>query len=197
MLKPYPSGFLGSNTVAQTNQDNMVDVRAAVNQMFNRADTSKVSKHTSNIEINSIWSEVLSSNLDYNTFEFKQRVLKAALNAFGTDTLAQWISAQYSNPEFTHTHHKFIDETIEFVSSNKRREYTFSNWTMLLTCEAVEHDTPKYTEIQQKYLLSQNPKKLGLINTSKTIEEFILDWVRQPKGIDDLTSSLFVLFGIR
>lgn len=197
LLKPYPSGFLGSNTVQQTTADNLYDVKAAVNQMFNRPNTATASKFTSSVEVNSIWSDVLAGGSKVNTFEFKERVIKAAIKSFGTETFAEWLSAQSANPQFTKDHHRFIDETILFVRDGNKRDYTFSNWFLILGSDGLENDTVKYTQIQQTYLLQNNQYQSGRNNTSKTIKEFVMDWVKQNKGIEDLTSSLFVLFGVR
>lgn len=195
-LKPYPSGFLGSSTVAQTATDNLQGITAAVNQMFNRANTSKINEHNSNLEVNSIWSTVLSGGNEHNSFEFKQRILKAALNAFGTDYFIQWLSVQAQHPEYTKSHHDFIDETISFIYYGKKRQLAFSNWALILTANKVENNTIKYSELQTAWM-QEASNKHGFKNSSKTINDLVYDWVRCPKGIEDLTSSLFVLFGIR
>lgn len=197
-LKQYPSGFLGSNAVPQTSADKLKDITSAFTQMLNRAPSANKNVHTSNVEVNSIWEATIAGKEEVNSFKFKERIISCALNAFGTDTFATWLSAQSGNPEFTKYHHQFIDETILFVTEGKKRSTMISNWGLLLNSNKVDHSTLKYTDIQQKWMLSPNPdNEFGNNNISKSIKEFIHDWVKQDKGIDDLAASLFVMFGIR
>lgn len=196
-LKQYPSGFLGSSTVAQTAATDMNEI--SFSMLLSRKDTDNVPKATSSIEINTIWNDVLSNKDDINTFEYKERIIRYALTAFGTTTVSEWLSVQSANPEFTKDHHRFIDETIQFVAEGKKRIITANNWIVLLNSNKVEHSTLKYSEVQQRWLLSNNTDLAfsDANNVNKTFKSFITDWVCQDKGIDDLTSTLFVLFGMR
>lgn len=200
-LRPYPSGFLGSSITPRTELTTGIDLKAVVNGLFNRSNTAKEDKYSSSVEINTIWEEVVGNTDIYNTFEFKQRILEVAIRSFGTKTLAQWISVQYKHPDFTESHHKFIDETILFVSTGKQRELTLNNWGIVLLSKSVEYNTPMYTKVESEYLMAENKNssysdnKLVKNNVSKTIAEFILDWIRQENGVNDLSHSLYLMFG--
>ncbi len=198
VLSPYPSGFLGSNEVNRTDTSNdSKHLVAAVNQIFNRANISKEkSPYESNTEVNSIWAKILNNSNEYISFDFKQNVLKTALNAFGTDYLVQWLSVQHKHPNFTKDHHNFIDETIGFIYQGKPRQISHSNWITILDSSKIENNTVQYTETQAKWL-AEPSTKYGFKNSSKTIHDLVHDWVKVPKGINDLESSLFVLFGAR
>lgn len=198
-LKQYPSGFLGNPNLKQTDIDHSRTAKKMINQILSKPDTSDAdSIHTSSQEINDIWKEVLANTPDYKTFDFKERILKFALTAFGTEYFLEWVSTQNQNPNFSELHQKFIDDTINFIYYDKRREYTINNWLTLLDDSKDNQKTDKLSNIQKVFFLQPNPHKGADVNMSSlTIKELIGDWVRKESGMEDLTSSLFVLFGDR
>lgn len=195
LLKPYPSGFLGSSLVPQT--EPMISEAAItfVNHIFNRAQNVKRSPYTASIEASGVWNDVILSRDEFNTFEFKEATLKCALNAFGTETLSQWMSVQAASPDFTATHHNFLDETFKFIYLGTRREYSYHNWLCLLVADNKDYNTKQYTKVQQDILTSKDAN--GKVIANKTINEFIIDWVRAKNGITDLAACMFILFGYR
>jgi hypothetical protein len=197
-LKPYPSGFLGSTNVTQAVTIKESDEKTILNQVFNRVSTSKVSPHSSAQELNKLWKTNLSGNAsDESEFDFNEKVLILAKSIFGTDTFSQWLSVQSMNLEYTKEHHKFIDETINFIYYNVNRPMAFNNWITLLSGSVVETVTPKYTALQEKWLIESLRSDRNKINASMSIESLLLDWVRKDKGINDLLCTLYVLFGAR
>lgn len=197
-LKQYPSGFLGSSTTNQTKKDDSLDTRALTQRMFNKPySNSKIIDHTSNDDINSLWSKVLENTDEVKEFEFKGKVLKAALEAFGTITFVEWLDTQSSSPEYGEYQQKFVDETINFIYYGKRRNLTFANWVALLRSDSISSNPiKKYSETQEIFLKGINLNR-GSENKYMFISDLIRDWTSQPNGINDLTSSLYVLFGSR
>jgi hypothetical protein len=190
-LKIYPSGFFGSSVNPQTLP---LDLISKAKQLFNNALITKVSPYTASLDVIELWSTVVNDDAEYRTFEFKENILKYALTAFGTDRLMDWINAQLESPEWSIHHSKWIDETIMFVYGGVRREFSHNNWITLLTAGNNTTTDRVISPILKAYLFNRS---LLENKSNSSIKQFILSWVRQPGGIDDLIASLNVLYGKR
>jgi hypothetical protein len=196
-LKIYPSGFLGSVSVEQTKP---IDMITAAKQLFNTGLSSKLSQYLANQEVCELWADIIGGAEDYKTFEFKERILKCALSAFGTDKLVDWIGSQIESPDFTDYHFRWIDETILFVFENKPRQISNNNWISLLKVGGTDSNDYQFSPIVRYYLLGEkmiDRKELAPYRANITITDFICEWVRKDKGIEDLATSLNTLFGAR
>ncbi len=197
-LKPYPSGFLGSNVVNQTEKQSDVEkIKLSLDHFFGKREVGNNSNYTSSLDVNIYYTQYINNTESTHEFSFIEDVIKIALKVFGTQTFAQWLSTQSNHKFFTKDHHRFIEETIELVTTGKKRKYSFNVWNILLTSEKTDTNTPKFTPIQQDYLYAPNITNPVFNNTTKTIKQFILDWLKQEDGFDDLLNSLFILFGFR
>lgn len=198
VLKSYPSGFLGSTTVAQTKP---VDLVTQANQLFNKAALSTtVNWYTANQEVLDLWGDTSSGSPEYKTFEFKERILRCALSAFGTTTLFEWVQLQLSSPYYTQNHASWIDETMLFVFSGKNRHVSANNWRALIGVDHTSTSKLKLSQtIRHLFLGERAPDGLSQMGNLRevTIREFIHQWVQRPGGIADLVASLNVLFGKR
>lgn len=190
-LKTYPSGFLGISDVPQSQSK---DLTMAVKQLFNRSYIQKSNPYTASLEVLELWSTLLSDAEAYKTFEFNERILKCALTMFGDLNVLDWIRAQWQSPDYGSNHARWIDETIDFIFTGKRREISTNGWCAILT--AGENDTGEHT-------FSPTVKKTlmagGLLGFKGNIpmSQLIVIWVRQKNGITDLINSLNVLYGVR
>jgi hypothetical protein len=190
-LKIYPSGFLGSKFVSQTQP---MDLVSTARQLFNKALLSRTSHYTASVPVLELWSSATSGADEYNTFAFKEKILQCALSSFGEYKLIDWIEAQFSSPEFSDTHSKWIDETIMFVYGGYSRELDYNTWLTILSIGGNTPITKTISPVVKKYLYNADT----LSNRKNdTIKRFILNWVRQSNGVDDLLASLNVLFGKR
>lgn len=197
LLKIYPSGFLGSGSVTQTEPINML---VNVRNLLNKNKVNRTIPYTANQDIVSIWEEAMINNKEFKSFEYKEKILVVAMKAFGTATLKQWIDAQVDNPMCGDTHYRWIDETLEYVMSGRRRSYQFNTWLTVLNASRPDAEAKGYSKVMDDYLRRGVPVLLTNSNVNPrtmSIADFITAWVRQPNGIEDLTSSLNVLFGKR
>lgn len=195
-LKLYPSGFLGSASVVQTKP---LDVVTAARQFINKGAVSEVSRFTANADVVDIWMDMGSGTPEFKTFEFKERILRCALSAFGTDSALAWVDSQASSPEFTDNHLRWIDETLRYVIRGRARELSSNNWKTLLRVGGVK--TPRSIRSPEVINAFIPAWTLGLngiaADSFNTIPSFIAQWVRRPGGIVDLMNSLEILFGKR
>jgi hypothetical protein len=201
-VKVYPSGFAGSADVEQTKP---LDIKEVANALMNVSVIREQNPHTASVNIIELWLESISGvNTKNNTFEFKERILKAALVAFGTTTFLEWINIQINdNPSFGDNHYAWLNETILYVYGGKPRQMSFNNWLMLLNSNSTRYDGEKYSNIIKAYIFNEKVTNLPSLLYDTTTREnddipnLILNWVRQPGGINDLLASLNVLFGRR
>lgn len=196
-LKLYPSGFLGSSTVAQTEP---MDVISTAKQLFNKGINPKVSKYTANGDVVALWDAVCSGIPEYKTFEFKERILRTALGAFGTEKIVDWIGTQTLSPYFSDYHRRWIDETLWFIYAGKRRQMSNNNWKVLLTTNGENDKGPRFSRTVNHFLLGEKLRTETyeeLFRGNLTVAEFVGNWCAADDGLDDLIGSLNVLFGKR
>lgn len=197
LLKIYPSGFLGSAGVLQTEP---IDMIVNVKNLLNRTRVNKSTPYTANHEVVLMWEEALINNKEFKSFEYKEKILVIAMKAFGTKTLKNWIDAQVDNPMCGDTHYRWIDETIRYVLESTPRSFQFNTWLTVLSASRPDTEAKGYSKLMYHYfgngraslLVSPNMQPRGM-----TMVDFIRTWVCRENGIEDLTASLNVLFGKR
>jgi hypothetical protein len=196
-LKVYPSGFIGSGLVGQTPAENILSIAKHLNnQMPIRAPAI----YTANLQAVNLWQDVINGSSTCNTFEFKEKIIECALQAFGTATIGEWLSIQASSPGFSKMNLSFIEETILFIYGRKQRNLGVSSWCALLDCDDKDNSNCLESKIVKHFIMGVplsgvdlNPAYL----VDEPISRLILDWMQVPQGPRDLLESLVILFGRR
>jgi len=197
ILKIYPSGFLGSGVVTQTEPINMI---TNVNNLLNRNKVNKTTPYTANQEVVDMWDTAMVNGQEFKSFEYKEKILIIAMKAFGTKSLKQWIDAQVDCPMCGDSHYRWIDETLEYVMRGTRRNYQFNTWVTVLSAARPDAEAKGYSRVMDYWLGNRTPVLLTSTQTNPrmmSVVDFIAAWVARPNGIEDLTASLNVLFGKR
>jgi hypothetical protein len=190
-LKIYPSGFMGSAKVPQTEG---FDAAALAKQIFNRSQVIPPNKYTASVEVRAMWETMVAGGAEAITFEFKERVLKLALSHFAEVTFTDWIQMQWDCPEYGDNHSRWIDETLKFVFQGTPRSLNTWSWCTVLSLGDNTKNVKKFSPTAKK-LLFNGAFQENRVDT--VIPSFVIRWVRQPNGISDLAASLHVLFGGR
>lgn len=188
-LRKYPSGFFGSASVKDTQAIDTANNQA---QQFNVSNVAAPTVYPANLEVSLIWSVVTGNLPEIKTFEFRERVLRAALKAFGTNNLYDWIQIQKQSDRYDEYHARWIDETLSFAFHGTPRSFSTNNWTALLDT-VLPALTSKADSDVVKNVFSEGLR----VGTSFTFKQFLQNWLSQKNGIDDLTNSLYVLYGPR
>jgi hypothetical protein len=197
VLKIYPSGFLGSAAVNQTEPINLI---VNVKNLLNRNRVTKPTVYTANQDVVQMWDSAILNDAAFKSFDYKEKILIIAMKAFGTLTVKQWIDAQVDNPTCGDTHYRWIDETLCYVMSGTSRSFQFNTWLTILSAARPDTEAKGYSKIMDKYFGGKTPAILTSSNNNPrtmSMVDFITAWVCKPNGIEDLTSSLNVLFGKR
>lgn len=143
-------------------------------------------------EVDDLYEEWSKNNTLIKTMEFREKIIKAAKNAFNNISIYNWLNIQKYANTVTSTHVNFISETIGFVLGSPRSIQT-SQWIRLLEvsekAQSINLDIDKYFNKNN----IQNQVKFS----SSLLTDFIVIWVSQPNGFEDMLLSLYVIFGDR
>lgn len=197
ILKTYPSGFLGSGSVVQTEPINMV---ANVRNLLNKERVTRTMPYTANADVVAVWDDTMINSQEFKSFAYKEKILVVAMKAFGVQSLKNWIDAQVDNPMCGDSHYRWIDETLQYVMTGTRRQYQYNTWLTILSASRPDAEAKGYSKIMYQYFGTGTPAILSVSNKNPktmSIVDFIAAWVSRPNGIEDLTASLNVLFGKR
>lgn len=189
-LKLYPRGFIGAvlaprvikkHTQAETNQGfRTQDVAVLANQ--NRFDTP-------NPVVEELYNTYLLDSQSAKSFDFRQRVLQAALTAFGHLNFQLWFQTQYDNTSAGELHGRFLVDTLKFLDRG-RREMSLETWAAIITIDSGS-DTigPLPKEARDFFGIAQSWKR------ESDYPSIIQLWCSQPGGLEDLLGTLHILFG--
>ena len=192
-LKLYPSGFLGSAELAQTEATSELE---KAKQVFMGGPATDAVQQTASAEIQRLWGITLANGSDVRTFEHKEEILRVALKAFGCNTLLEWLHAQAASSEYGDLHSRWVDETLEMIYLDRPRTMAYHSWSRLLTVGGNQKAKPGLSETVRQLVVEAYPRP-NCLRGDVEIRQLVIDWVRQPGGIDDLMASLYVLFGTR
>lgn len=181
-LRLFPSGFFGSTCLTSATRKSNAPHHFSFNVQADGV------QNQSSMEVDLLWSDMLLDLGQSKTFEFKERVVRIALVAFGSGTMKTWFDAQLTSPFFDEYRSKWIEETLYFVKEGKRRQYSFNVWLGLFGAP-IRNNCIALPSIADKYY-----GRYGACQIEDT-EKFIQQWVSKPNGVDDLLGSLKVLFG--
>lgn len=190
-FKVYPRGFLGAKLQDRVQQDttlvqdNMgfVPVKAAAYKKSNGINDY-------NHAIQELFSAHVREEPGVLSFEFRERVLRAAVRAFGTPFFDTWFLAQLQSPFVGRNQRDFLDDCLRFLMG-QRRHLTLPNWAALLTIENADEGTLQPSKVAREYFgLNGNNGVRKL-----TVQDTIQSWCSQPGGHEDLLCALQILFG--
>lgn len=186
LLKTYPSGFRGSIAVAQTDP---MSIRTLVNLPAS-AHIPMNHRFTASSEVMELMARYSQSRngKDGTVFKFNEDLLKCAIRCFATDTIAEWIEDQVSSDSIDSNHYAWIEETILQVTANRKRRIVNQAWMAILTADSNRDDNDGFMPITKAFLVKER---------EMSMRKFLVHWCRCVGGMDDLLSSLIVMFGSR
>jgi hypothetical protein len=189
----YPRGFIGFDIGAIKTKSKITDFLQTVRGIeFNRPIQKDANTYPSNPTIDLLWKEYVTGVSFTTAFAFRERILVAALNAFGTTDFYEWCKLQQSNPYLTTTHKKFINDTFSFINGNKR-SVSISSWLSIVRIDHTQGDKDTGLQLNTKEFFKQDwPVD---IQPSTSLVSTLGSWTANPNGFEDLLGTLMVLFG--
>jgi hypothetical protein len=187
-LRLYPSGFRGSAMVKNTAP---IDLEHNRHRMFSSSAITTPEGRSASLDVCRIWEAVTNGAAEAKTFEFHEHVVAVALQAFGAEYLYDWTVAQYKSPNWDEWHQRWIDETLAYAIRGKSRQFSPHNWVALLASPGMDVAMRDSQTVQEIFFERER------VGNALTMRQFITLWLQQSGGMDDLTNSLYVLFGSR
>lgn len=188
----YPRGFLGFDAgFVKDGQVNDSPKSVISSLMLNRYKTEDESPHASNTTIDQLWAETTGGKSYTTLFAFRERILKAALEAFGTENFYDWVKLQVTNPYATTAHNNFINETLNFIATGQRT-VNVNTWFSLIDIKD-EVNNKSYHDIKLAKFFRTNSNHD--LQRPLSLENALIEWTKQEDGFNDLLSTLMVLFG--
>ncbi len=194
-MHSYPilrSGFVGlsSTGLVQPSSTNNAIAAALLNKQTLQPDNNYFYHETlQSLYLKTI--EGVTSNI-LGKIDFQEEIITAAAEAFGTRNIWDWIVHQFANGSITGLHAAFLKETLNFVSGAERKTRP-EQWIRLL--EATTEHSLIVTQNSNDYLGLNELRSTRIIPAR--LDQFFVQWIRQPNGIYDFVVSLEVIFGNR
>lgn len=186
-LKLHPNGFLGAPLeyrAAKPSRPVEVDLIGTATRKIRLE--SEENTLTPNTAIEELYEETLKhESVMKRDFAFRERLLVAALQAFGTLTINDWIEKQKQNPYFDTMQNRFVEETVHYVMTGFRKYHPM---VYLDTMDIGTHNAFEIGPSTRKMLVDLNFRPIP-------IREFLQMWLGQRDGLSDMLISLRVLFG--
>ena len=129
-----------------------------------------------------------ATNKDLNKdFDFIEKVIKIFFNIYTPQTFANWILMQDQSPFYTAAHRQFINDTITYLETGKRK-LEVPVWKKVV----VRRETNINDKLEEILLPRvSNGAYSNLYNTTYTIK----NWLTYKDGLSDLIGFLDLVFG--
>lgn len=148
-----------------------------------------------NENVERLYAKLISRELSLADFDFRQSVLEAALDAFGTKDFCFWYLQQKNSPSAGELHRDFLLDTLRFIETGERG-IVLENWNMLIGYSDHGQLKTSVSEDAAKFFGLSTPG----VRREARLEHYdliqvIQKWVSQPGGFRDLLMTLHILFG--
>jgi hypothetical protein len=193
-LKIYPRGFLGRPLEPQLKAKRPFESRLNALAVKVNIFTPQVSSVDANPHVEALYGQWINRAPETTSFEFREKVLNAALSAFGTDSFYEWYAAQVHSPAFGDTHKRFLEDTLLFLQTGKRTMFV-ETWSALVTIQDGGERTAEFTEPAKEYFGIPTPDAQYRKPQNRDLTSTIQQWVSHARGFDDLVGTLHLLFG--
>lgn len=190
-LRVYPRGFLGANIGVRI-QDTLRPFNSMLQTHVYHPDMFK--PPSSPVEVNwnieEMYRYMLKTPLATANMQFRERVFRLALFSFGTRDWYSWVKAQYEGPATGELHAEFIEDTLVYLRTGKRRMQPHV-WASLLQLSDIGTNVNNMESIRAFFVDPQDKSKMKKYD----IVDIIQMWCSHEGGIEDLAQTLHVLFG--
>lgn len=195
-FKIYPRGFLGAQLepVLDRKRRSEVHSQGRIQYDVSMLDPNEDSKAiVANLDLENVYQTMSRNDLTARKFDFKEKAIQQFMWAFGTNNFAEWFAAQYASPSFGPRHQDFLEDTLLFIRTGKRR-LAIQNWNLLLD-EAERKTTPVLSEPIKSFFVGL--KTLEEIAGAKhfDIPAVTQQWLEKDGGYADMLITGHILFG--
>lgn len=186
----YPRGFMGIDIgiPIQTKGDSISATLANAN--YNRQ-SEELRFVISNNNVETLWKQVKLGLLFTDNLEVREKIITNALLAFGTESFYEWFALQQVNPNLTDMHRRFLNDTLNFISTGKRA-MNLLQWPHLIEVRPLTGgDATPALKSDEFFGVRERLEN----RTDSKLTAIVPRWVSWPGGFEDLLGTMHVLFG--
>jgi hypothetical protein len=144
--------------------------------------------------VESIYAAYIKNSEDTNSIQFRNSILEAAMNAFGTRSFPIWYSMQFKSLAAGDMHRRFLEDTLKFIRSGKR-EMSLENWASLVLITDEGNNIGSITEETKTFFMIQDFEPIVNAKYRTDLVDVIQEWCSNSGGIEDMLGTLHILFG--
>lgn len=188
----YPRGFIGFDAgfvklgiVEEKKNTNLRSI------LLNRTVGPDESPHASNTIIDQLWAETTGGRNYTTSFYFRERIIKAALTAFGTQNFYDWCQLQVTNPYAKNSHNKFVNETLSFIASGYRTVDVNTWFNLIDISDDLNRKAVNDIKISEYFRTRDTHNNQRPVS----LEHTLVEWTKHQDGFGDLLTTLMLLFG--
>ena len=197
-FRMYPRGFYGKNVSFQVSRTTNPFKDAIERVQFDASGSKKTMQSIPpNPFVEGVYSDYIKKAVDTNTFEFRERVLSCAIDAFGTKCFLTWYLTQFSSPMASQLHNDFLEDTLRYISTG-RRNMALETWQTLLRGTDEGNNIGKISQYAKEFFhLGDGNVNLANIphNPDFDILKIIQYWCEKNNGMEDMLCTMHILFG--
>jgi hypothetical protein len=135
--------------------------------------------------ITQYWAVALTNPKgEANCWEFRRKLINRSLDLFRH--FPDWLNAQEDNPKMTPHMRAFLEDTLSFINTGRRRMAIFPR-AHCIVAEQEIFPKPKYRQSRSA------PKLKAMLNVDG--KDYMYHWLKHDNGFDDLLATVNVIFG--
>lgn len=188
----YGRGFVGDEHAA-TKSVITTGSRQILSFFEHRREETEV--FVSNEQVVMAYNQLIQRQVNAADFDWRERVVRIIINAFGTKSLNKWISACEKSPTFTKNHAECIEDWLSFCTAGKRKLST-TTWQRLIHPGVND---PAMPSLVNQELVNRIPDGFSQIfscpSKGNNLIEVIHMALSQPQGFSDLLVTAYTFFG--
>lgn len=193
-FKLYPRGFLGARLEGRIEKQSHVRDSVLAGLRLDRIAQfgNQNNIDHSNADVEALYAQYIKRTAATLAFEFREKLLIVALNAFGTSQFDFWFEMQLKSPVAGDYHRRFLDDTLRFINTG-RRDMALETWQALVTSQDHGDHNSQMSDFAREFFGRpiggwHSPRNTNLIDV-------VQQWCSQPNGFEDLLGTLHLLFG--
>lgn len=190
-FKIYPRGFLGA--ALEPILERRPRATGRLNYDVSLFDPNDDKLVVANLAVESAYQAMGRNDLVARKFDFKEEAIQQFMWAFGTENFSEWYAAQFNSPSFGATHRDFLDDTLHFLCTGKRR-MAVQNWNLILDEDERRLTDTTVSEQAQRFFCKRTLSEIRSVH--EPIDEIVGRWMRHQGGFADMLTTGHILFGI-
>lgn len=149
----------------------------------------------SNEQIVQAYNQLMRRQVVSTDFDWRERVIKSVLRAFGTLSTSDWISACERSPTFSQNHAECIEDWLQFCMTGKRKLNPVM-WERLISPGVNDPSLPARVSKQLTDALPAGYSHILRAGTGRNnLPNLIAKGLERPGGFSDLVITCYTFFG--